>query len=151
MRIEFNKNGGFDAISLPIDLEEVISQRLEEIDLVVFQILEAATAAYSALEKSTWTRKREQAELFELTGDARDCPSLLLEATATARTLAGGEVTGAQIEQALQALVTGIVIKASEIEQLQAQVIGWRTAMKQAIAELPTIEAVQEFPIVPPF
>jgi gentisate 1,2-dioxygenase len=134
----------------PMTLEQARAERQAEVDAICRGILDQAGERYSALEKSTWTQKREQAEAYQASGDPADCPALALEALATARILSGGEPSEAVIKQALDSLTTGIVSKAAQIEALQAQVIGWRSAMSVVLGQLPTISAVQDFPLQPP-
>ena len=131
-------------------IEQARAEKQAEVDAIAKSILEEAVAKHSALEKSTWTKKREQAEAFLDSGNQTDCPALALEALATAQILAGGEPPAEMLAQVLSGLATGIVTKAQEIEGLQAQVIGWRSAMSVMLEQLPTVSAVRDFPIQAP-
>ena len=133
-----------------ITIKQARAEKQAEADAIAKSILEEAVEKHSALEKSTWTKKREQAEAYQLSGDPVDAPALALEALITARILSGGQPSEAMQKQTLDELATGILTKAAQIEALQAQVIGWRSAMSVVLAQLPTVSAVQNFEIVSP-
>lgn len=133
-----------------ITLEQARAEKQAEADAIAFSILESAVAKHPALEKSTWTQKRAQAEAFLASGNQADCPALALEAMATVSILAEGDPSQESFEQELSDLANSIVTQAQVIEGLQAQVIGWRSAMSKVLANLPTVSAVQDFPIQAP-
>lgn len=134
----------------PATLKQAQTEKRFEVEAIARASLEAVVSKYPALEKATWTKKRDQAEAYQRSGDPADCPALAAEAMATARILGGGEPGQELLAQTLLDLTAKILLNAEQIEALQAQVIGWRSAMAILIDGLPTISAVQDFSIQPP-
>lgn len=132
------------------DIALIKAEKLQKADEIAREILEQSTLRHSALEKSTWTEKRRQAQKYRLTKRQSEVPALLAEATATVTFLTNGNATPEAITAALDELADSIEVQAQKIEELQAWVIGWRSAMGIAIGALETVEAVQAFVIDSP-
>lgn len=126
------------------------AEKLQKVDQIAREILEQSTNRHAALEQSTWTEKRRQAQKYRLTKRKSEVPALLAEATATVTFLTNGAATPEAIAAALDELANSIETQAQQIEELQAWVIGWRSAMGIAINALETVEAVQAFVIDSP-